>query len=331
MTAERLRLLLLPAILALLVVGLYLARQGATPAGSPAPSAPAAPIGALDGEPLPIETVLQALRERVDPSRLDPEALKQGGPELVKELEAKLGTFELERAFEQSVYALLADRALAKGKVEVSEAEIDELFAREAAEFKATPDGQHFESYEEFLRSSGRSLEFRRAELRRELGLDRLLGEPSQEELAREFEVLRDHFSGREVKLRHILVKTEAEATQLMRRLDAGADFARLARAHSKEKSTAKRGGLVTWIKRRNEVPEPLAALAFRLEVGKPGGPVKTIYGWHVVLIDAERGGQAVDLESSRAKLLPLVRKRRRIEFMREERARAKVESPFAR
>jgi parvulin-like peptidyl-prolyl isomerase len=328
---ERLRLLLVPAILALLVVGFYLAkRQGALPAGSPpASAAPDASLGALDGEPVPLETVLQALRERVDPSRLDPKALEARGPDLLKELEEKLGTFEVERAFEQSVYAVLADRALARGKIEVSDAEIEALFAREAAAFKATPDGEHFESYEAFLRSSGRSVEFRRAELRRELGLDRLLGEPPEEELQREFEVLRDHFSGREVQLRHILVESESEATQLLRRLDSGANFARLARANSKEKSTAKRGGLVTWIKRRNEVPEPLAALAFRLQVGKPGGPVKTIYGWHVVQIDAERGGEAVDLESTREQLLPIVRKRRRVEFMRSERARAKVESPF--
>tara|TARA_R110002072_G_scaffold33803_2_gene102064 strand:+ start:1246 stop:2244 length:999 start_codon:yes stop_codon:yes gene_type:complete len=330
-SGERLRLLLVPAVLALLVLGLYLARrQGATAVGSPAPSATPSPLdGALDGEPLPLETILLALRERVDLTQIGPKALEAGGPELLKELEAKLGTFQVKRAFDQSVYAVLADRALARGKIEVSQEEIDELFAREAAAFKATPDGEHFESYEEYLRSSGRSLEFREAELRRELGLDHLLGAPPEEELRREFEILRDHFSGREVHLRHILVKSEAEATQLLRRLEAGADFARLARANSREKSTAKRGGLVTWIKRRNEVPEPLAALAFRLEVAKPGGPVKTIYGWHVVQIDGERNAQAVEFDSTRAKLLPIVRKRRRLEFMRSERARAKVESPF--
>lgn len=326
-----LRLLLVPLILGLLVLGLYLAqRDGAAPASSPPPPSPAAtPLGTLDGDPVPVSTVLLALRERVDPSRLDPQALERGGPELLKELEAKLGKFELERAFEQSVYAVLADRALARGKIEVSEAEIDALFAREAAAFKATPDGEHFESYEDFLRRTGRSLEFRRAELRRELGLDRLLGDPSEEELRREFEVLRDHFSGREVHLRHILVETEAEGVQLMRRLESGADFARLARAHSREKSTAKRGGLVAWIKRRHEVPEPLAALAFRLEVGKPGGPVHTVYGWHVVQIDGERNAQEVDFETTKEKLLPIVRKRRRLEFMGSERKRAKVESPF--
>ncbi|MBL4843935.1 MAG: peptidylprolyl isomerase [Planctomycetes bacterium] len=331
--SRRLRLLapIAAFLLLALVAGLlFYFRSPAQLAGSPAPSPPSSPgpevMGLLDGEPIPIETFLLALGQHVDLSVHEPKSLAPTrGVVLIRELEEKHGKWQIERAFDRAVYAALADRAIKKAGVTISRDAIEALLAREAAAFRDTADGQRFESYTEYLQQTGRSVALRKEELRRELGLDRVLGDPDEATLRAEFAELHDHYSGRKILLRHLLLKKEAQAKALLRRAEAGEKFATLAKAHSTEASTAKKGGLVAWIRRRGDVPEPLAALAFGLPIGEPGGPVKTVYGWHLVLVDAERPGKEVDFASTKADLTKVVRQRRRVEFMKAERAEAKI------
>ena len=94
--------------------------------------------------------------------------------------------------------------------------------------------------------------------------------------------------SGEEYKARHILVKTKAEAEKIIKELNHGANFADLAKKDSIGPS-AKRGGELDWFKPQQMVPEFSAAL----EKLKPGEytktPVKTQYGWHVILLEKEK------------------------------------------
>ena len=80
---------------------------------------------------------------------------------------------------------------------------------------------------------------------------------------------------------RHILVETEAECQQLIDQIEAGADFAELASKHSKCPS-GQRGGELGSFGRGRMVPE-FDKVVFEGEIGKPLGPVKTQFGYHVV------------------------------------------------
>ncbi len=94
--------------------------------------------------------------------------------------------------------------------------------------------------------------------------------------------------SGEEYKARHILVKTKAEAEKIIKELNHGANFATLAKKDSTGPS-AKKGGELGWFKPKQMVPEFSAAL----EKLKPGEytktPVKTQYGWHVILLEKKK------------------------------------------
>ena len=83
--------------------------------------------------------------------------------------------------------------------------------------------------------------------------------------------------------VRHIRVKTRAQAEQLKAQLANGADFAKLAKQHSTCNS-AKRGGELEK-KKKGQLVKPIDSVVF----GKPEhivhGPVKSQFGFHLVEI----------------------------------------------
>jgi|TARA_E500000305_G_scaffold110057_1_gene116791 peptidyl-prolyl cis-trans isomerase C len=86
---------------------------------------------------------------------------------------------------------------------------------------------------------------------------------------------------GREYHAAHILVETEDEAKALEADLEAGADFADLAR----EKSTGPsgpNGGDLGWFGLGMMVPE-FEQVVVDMEEGTVSAPVQTQFGWHVI------------------------------------------------
>jgi peptidyl-prolyl cis-trans isomerase C len=91
-----------------------------------------------------------------------------------------------------------------------------------------------------------------------------------------------------EVHARHILVKTEDEAKQVVVALQGGAKFEDLAKSKSTGPSAGE-GGDLGFIKRGDVVPE-FADAAFALKPGQyTEKPVKTQFGWHVIKVDEVR------------------------------------------
>ncbi len=91
-----------------------------------------------------------------------------------------------------------------------------------------------------------------------------------------------------EVHARHILVKTEAEAKDIIAQLDKGADFVALAKQHSIDGSAAQGGDLGFFTK--DKMVAPFADAAFALKPGQwTQTPVHTQFGWHVILLVARR------------------------------------------
>lgn len=101
-----------------------------------------------------------------------------------------------------------------------------------------------------------------------------------------------------EVHARHILLKTEAEALDVIKALDGGADFAELA----KEKSTGPsgpRGGELGFFGKGQMVPE-FEAAAFALDAGSySSAPVKTQFGYHVIKVEEVREAKPKTFEES--------------------------------
>lgn len=91
----------------------------------------------------------------------------------------------------------------------------------------------------------------------------------------------------REIRARHILVKTRAEAEWLRRQLATGQNFETLARQYSQCPSRRK-GGDLGFFSRGEMVPE-FDEAAFRLPPGIVSKPVQTEFGWHLIQVTKQR------------------------------------------
>lgn len=80
---------------------------------------------------------------------------------------------------------------------------------------------------------------------------------------------------------RHILVDTEALCLQLKAEIEAGADFAEVAKRTSSCPSRARGGDLGTF--RPGEMVAEFDQVVFSAELNKVIGPVKTQFGYHLI------------------------------------------------
>jgi peptidyl-prolyl cis-trans isomerase C len=91
-----------------------------------------------------------------------------------------------------------------------------------------------------------------------------------------------------EVRARHILVGSEAEAQTVLDELKGGADFAAIARVVSKDPD-GKQGGDLGFF-RRDQVWPGFADAAFSLQPGQVAPkPVHNEFGWHVIKVEERR------------------------------------------
>jgi len=82
---------------------------------------------------------------------------------------------------------------------------------------------------------------------------------------------------------RHILVPTQAECETLKKQIEGGADFADVAKKHSKCPSGARGGALGEFSP--GQMVKEFDTVVFSAEVGKVHGPVKTQFGYHLIEI----------------------------------------------
>lgn len=82
----------------------------------------------------------------------------------------------------------------------------------------------------------------------------------------------------------HILVQTQAEADQVVSDLNAGGDFAAIARERSIDTGSGQQGGYLGCIDGQQFV-EPFATVAATQPPGELSTPFQTEFGFHVVLV----------------------------------------------
>jgi peptidyl-prolyl cis-trans isomerase C len=132
-------------------------------------------------------------------------------------------------------------------------------------------------------------------------------GAESEDQLRAAYQKLLQGQPGREeVHARQILVKTEAEAKSIIDQLDKGADFTTLAKKYSTDPDAAS-GGDLGYFGRDDMVPAFTAA-AFAVPVGKyTETPVKTEFGWHVILVEDHRVKKPPTFDEARDEVRRLV------------------------
>ncbi len=111
--------------------------------------------------------------------------------------------------------------------------------------------------------------------------------EVTDKEIEDFFNTNKDQFAGESVDASHILVETEAEARDVLNKLEAGEAFEELAKAYSTCPS-AQEGGNLGEFGRGMMVPE-FENAAFNMEVGEISEPIKTDFGYHVIKLNGKK------------------------------------------
>lgn len=82
-------------------------------------------------------------------------------------------------------------------------------------------------------------------------------------------------------EVRHILVKTEAQAQKLHDQIQSGADFAKLAKKYTQDEASKADGGKFTALEGRTV--GPFDDFIFSAKTGELSDPIKTEFGWHII------------------------------------------------
>lgn len=147
----------------------------------------------------------------------------------------------------------------------------------------------------------------------------------TDEEIQAEYDKSAKGDDSKEYKARHILVKTEQEAKDLITKLTSGADFATLAKENSTGPSGAQ-GGDLGWFS-SNQMVAPFSEAVIALEDNQfSTEPVQTQFGWHVILREGVRDRTAPPLEAVKAQLEPFLQRQKIRTMLDNLRKQAKVE-----
>jgi peptidyl-prolyl cis-trans isomerase C len=110
------------------------------------------------------------------------------------------------------------------------------------------------------------------------------------------------HMGKTEYKARHILLPSKAKARAVIAKLDKGAKFADLAKKESTGPS-AKNGGELGWFNPSQMVPAFSQAVEHLKKGQYTHAPVKTRFGWHVILLQDIRKTPAPSFASMKDQL----------------------------
>ena len=259
----------LAAALALaLVIGVTAPARAADPGAAPPPAQPTAP--SAPAAPLPPADTVVA---RIDGTVLrlsDVEAVQQSLPQQAQKLPL------------QQIYPILLDR-LVDGALVTEAGRKEHLDQNPEVELRLRQYQDHLiqQAYiEQLIKGAGTDDQLK----------------------ARYQQLIQEKPQREEVHARHILVKTEGEAKSIIAQLDKGADFATLAKKYSTDPGAAS-GGDLGYFGRDDMVPA-FAAAAFALPVGKyTETPVKTEFGWHVILVEDRRVKKAPTFAEAREEI----------------------------
>lgn len=165
-----------------------------------------------------------------------------------------------------------------------------------------------------------------REQIVRNVYVDRQVTEKvDQKALLRKYEELLDRLGEvNEVKARHMLLETEEQAREAIKKLDGGADFAVV----TKEVwpgAEQQNGGELGYFAKTDMVPE-FAEAAFALGVNQyTKDPVQTQFGWHVIKVEEKRKRPQPEFEAVKPQLEQELRQEILVDLLQKWQKDAKV------
>lgn len=134
---------------------------------------------------------------------------------------------------------------------------------------------------------------------------------PTDAQLQKDYNANLDRFRTPErVDARHILIKSDAsndaamktKAEGILKQVQSGGDFAKLAKENSQDPGSAEKGGELGWLQKGQTVPE-FEKAAFSLQPGQTSGLVKTEYGYHIIQVEKHEQAHLQSFDEAKAQL----------------------------
>ena len=150
----------------------------------------------------------------------------------------------------------------------------------------------------------------------------------TEEILKKEYDAAKARMGNREVKARHILVKQEDEAKQIIAQLKKGGNFDKIAAEKSLDPGSKGSGGDLGWVN-PNTAPlvPPFVDALKKLKKGQlTDVPVQTQFGWHVIRVDDERPATAPPFEEAKNGMQQQLQNQAVQKIISDLRAKAKIE-----
>lgn len=129
-----------------------------------------------------------------------------------------------------------------------------------------------------------------------------------------------------EYRASHILVDSEDKAKALLKEIQGGKAFADVAKANSTDGSAAN-GGDLGWFG-LGVMVKPFEDAVVGAKVGEVVGPIKTDFGWHLILVSETRNKQAPKLDEVKPQLAADLQKAAIDALIKAETDKAKVDRP---
>jgi foldase protein PrsA len=238
--------------------------------------------------------------------------------------------------FKQRLLDNLINQALVKQAAEekglkVSDAEVDKQIEQLKAGFKDD------KGFEQAISSAGMTVDSLKQQIRDQLLTQKLIAslesnsKATDAEIKAYYEKNQSQFFQKAAKrASHILFKPEDEKTakEVLAKVKAGEDFAKLAKEYSVDTATASKGGDLGW-PNTPYVAEFETALD-KLDKGDTSALVKTPYGWHIITVTDTRKESQQTLDDVRDQIEQILVQQRRADaysaFLDKLRKSAKID-----
>jgi peptidyl-prolyl cis-trans isomerase C len=140
------------------------------------------------------------------------------------------------------------------------------------------------------------------------------------------YEQYKKAYGDKEFSALHILVKTEAEAKEIIAQLAKGGSFSKIAKEKSLDPGSKEKGGDLGWFSPATMVKPFSDAVAGLQKGAVASDPVQTQFGWHVIKLVDTRVAQPLSYDKVKEGLQKNLQQRNLEKMMADLRAKAKID-----
>jgi foldase protein PrsA len=204
-----------------------------------------------------------------------------------------------------------------KEGISVSDAEIDKKINEIKKQFPKA--GQ----LEDLLKKQGQTIDDLKSNLKTQLLGERLRSKLTKGKIKITDKEIQDYYNKNKfqfkdqdkVKAQHILLKTKEKAEEVLAKVKAGEDFAKLAKQFSTDPGSKESGGDLGYFDKNQMVPE-FSKVAFSLKVGEISGVVKSQFGYHIIKVQDKKSAKDKSFAEVKSQIKTMIKQQKETEII---------------